>query len=138
MDVVPSRRRIRFGTFEMDVSAGELFKDGLKIRLQEQPLQILQFFLERPGEVLTRSSKKTLGSMHRRMPLWGETNKPFESSSETAVALQTAALQDCHGSASTGALTPFVLIQGLKHWKGAQTIRIPSKCYRTRGVSGAP
>lgn len=54
MDVVPSRGRVRFGPFEMDGSAGELFKDGLKIRLQEQPLQVLQILLERPGEVISR------------------------------------------------------------------------------------
>ena len=54
MDFVSSRRRIRFGPFEMDANAGELFKDGLKIRLQEQPLQILQILLERPGELVTR------------------------------------------------------------------------------------
>jgi len=54
MDIVPSRRRLRFGPFEMDGQAGELFKDGLKIRLQEQPLQILQILLEHPGEVIAR------------------------------------------------------------------------------------
>lgn len=53
-DVIPSRRRIRFGSFEMDGNAGELFKDGLKVRLQEQPLQVLQILLEHPGEVVTR------------------------------------------------------------------------------------
>ena len=38
----------------MDELAGELRKDGVKIRLQEQPFQILQILLERPGEVVTR------------------------------------------------------------------------------------
>jgi len=54
MDVVPSRRRLRFGPFEMDGRSAELFKDGLKVKLQEQPIQILQILLERPGEVVTR------------------------------------------------------------------------------------
>jgi TolB-like protein/Flp pilus assembly protein TadD len=53
MDVVRSRR-LRFGSFEMDEAAGELCKHGSKIRLQEQPLQILQILLERPGEVVSR------------------------------------------------------------------------------------
>jgi TolB-like protein/DNA-binding winged helix-turn-helix (wHTH) protein/Tfp pilus assembly protein PilF len=44
----------RFGAFEVDLRAGELRKHGIKIRLQEQPLQILQQLLEHAGEVVTR------------------------------------------------------------------------------------
>jgi TolB-like protein/DNA-binding winged helix-turn-helix (wHTH) protein len=47
-------RCIQFGAFELDSAAGELRKHGIKIRLQEQPLQILQQLLERAGEVVTR------------------------------------------------------------------------------------
>jgi TolB-like protein/DNA-binding winged helix-turn-helix (wHTH) protein len=47
-------RRIQFGAFELDSAAGELRKHGIKIKLQEQPLQILQQLLEHPGEVVTR------------------------------------------------------------------------------------
>src|ERR1700756_2763579 len=54
MGGVPSHRRVRFGSFEIDEIAGELRRDGVKIRLQEQPFQILQILLERPGEVITR------------------------------------------------------------------------------------
>jgi tetratricopeptide (TPR) repeat protein/DNA-binding winged helix-turn-helix (wHTH) protein len=50
----PSRRPIRFGVFELDASSGELRKQGVKIKLQEQPFQILQVLLERPGELVTR------------------------------------------------------------------------------------
>jgi len=46
--------RAAFGAFELDVRAGELRKHGLKIRLQEQPFQILLMLLERPGEVVLR------------------------------------------------------------------------------------
>jgi DNA-binding winged helix-turn-helix (wHTH) protein len=53
MGIAPSRRRVRLGSFEMDEIAAELSKDGAKIRLQEQPYQILQILLERPGEVIT-------------------------------------------------------------------------------------
>jgi TolB-like protein/DNA-binding winged helix-turn-helix (wHTH) protein/Tfp pilus assembly protein PilF len=45
---------IRFGVFEVDLRAGELRKQGVRVKLQEQPLQILQFLLERSGEVVTR------------------------------------------------------------------------------------
>jgi TolB-like protein/DNA-binding winged helix-turn-helix (wHTH) protein len=53
-EVVTSREVIRFGVFELDVCAGELRKQGVKVKLQDQPFQILQILLERPGEVITR------------------------------------------------------------------------------------
>src|SRR5438552_4588928 len=49
-----SGRLVRFGEFDVDEHAGELRKEGIKVRLQEQPLQILQILLEHPGEVVTR------------------------------------------------------------------------------------
>jgi DNA-binding winged helix-turn-helix (wHTH) protein/Tol biopolymer transport system component len=45
---------IRFGIFEIDLRAGQLRRNGLKVRLQEQPFQVLAMLLERPGEVVTR------------------------------------------------------------------------------------
>jgi len=45
---------IRFDVFELDLRAGELRKGGIRIRLQEQPLLILQALLENPGQVVTR------------------------------------------------------------------------------------
>jgi TolB-like protein/DNA-binding winged helix-turn-helix (wHTH) protein/Flp pilus assembly protein TadD len=49
-----TRARLRFGVFELDLRAGELRKHGLRIRLQEQPFQILAMLAEHPGEVVTR------------------------------------------------------------------------------------
>ncbi len=46
--------RLRFGVFEVDLRAGELRKHGLRVRLQEQPFQILAILLERAGQVVTR------------------------------------------------------------------------------------
>lgn len=48
------RRVLRFGVFEVDLRAGELFKQGIKIRLQQQPFRVLVLLLEHPGEVVTR------------------------------------------------------------------------------------
>src|SRR5467141_432666 len=45
---------VRFGAFELDLRAGELRKQGVKIKLQEQPFQILAMLLEQPGQVVTR------------------------------------------------------------------------------------
>src|SRR6266568_1424167 len=46
--------RLRFGVFEVDLRAGELRKHGLKIKIQEQPFQVLAMLLENHGEVVTR------------------------------------------------------------------------------------
>jgi len=48
------RGRFCFGVFELDLRAGELRKRGLRIRLQEQPFQVLAMLVEQPGEVITR------------------------------------------------------------------------------------
>src|SRR6266571_8204341 len=50
----PSRGAVRFGVFEVDLRAGELRKQGVKIKLQEQPFHLLQMLLEHPGEIVTR------------------------------------------------------------------------------------
>ena len=44
----------RFGAFEVDMRAGEVYKHGIRLKLQDQPFQILAVLLERPGEVVTR------------------------------------------------------------------------------------
>ncbi|HUU13420.1 MAG TPA: winged helix-turn-helix domain-containing protein [Terriglobia bacterium] len=47
-------RLIRFGPFEVDPKAGEVHKDGVKIRLQVQPFQVLAMLLEHAGDIVTR------------------------------------------------------------------------------------
>ena len=47
-------RVLRFGAFEADLQARELRKQGMQIKLQEQPFQILAFLMEHAGEVVTR------------------------------------------------------------------------------------
>jgi len=55
MDVASRNSRIlRFGLYEVDLRAMHLRKSGIKIKLQEQPFQILTMLLERPGEIVTR------------------------------------------------------------------------------------
>src|SRR5215475_14361402 len=48
------RKRLRFGVFELDVRAGELRKNGLRVRLQEQPIKVLAMLAEHSGEIVTR------------------------------------------------------------------------------------
>ena len=54
--VLPSS--IRFDVFEVDLQSGELRKDGVRIKLQEQPFQILAMLLQRPGELIRREAKE--------------------------------------------------------------------------------
>jgi TolB-like protein/DNA-binding winged helix-turn-helix (wHTH) protein len=49
---------VRFGAFELDLRAGELRRNGTRVRLQEQPLQVLALLLEQPGAVVTRDELK--------------------------------------------------------------------------------
>ena len=53
-DPTPPVRHVRFGVFDVDLQTGELRRKGIRIRLQEQPFQILQMLLEHPGEVVSR------------------------------------------------------------------------------------
>jgi DNA-binding winged helix-turn-helix (wHTH) protein len=47
-------RLLRFGQFELDLRTGEIYKEGKRIKLQEQPCQVLALLIERPGELVSR------------------------------------------------------------------------------------
>ena len=69
---------VHFGPFELDLRAGELRKEGRRIRLQEQPFRILKMLLESPGEVVLRDEI--------RSRLWpDDTVVEFEHSINAAV-----------------------------------------------------
>ncbi len=55
----PSSRIIRFSTFEVNLHTGELRQRGQKVKLQEQPFQVLAALLERPGELVTREELRS-------------------------------------------------------------------------------
>jgi DNA-binding winged helix-turn-helix (wHTH) protein/Tol biopolymer transport system component len=57
--VSPTEDVIRFGVFELDLKAGQLTRYGTKLRLPQQPLQLLAVLLERPGEVFTRDELRS-------------------------------------------------------------------------------
>src|SRR5207237_7187720 len=87
MNISASRRVLRFGSFEADVRAGELRKQGLKIKLQDQPFQILVMLLERPGDLVTREE------IHQK--LWpGDTFVDFDHGLNNAVNRLREALDD--------------------------------------------
>ena len=74
----PIGRVVRFGVFEVDLAQRELRRSGLRIRLQEQPFQLLAALLERPGEMVTREEL--------RSKLWpGDTFVDFDHSLNAAI-----------------------------------------------------
>ena len=52
-------RFVRFEGYQVDLQTGELRKNGTKVRLSDQPLQILALLLERPGELISREELRT-------------------------------------------------------------------------------
>jgi len=77
----------RFATFEVDLRARELRKRGIRVRLQDQPFQILVMMLERPGDIVTREEL--------RQRLWPDgTFVDFEHSLNAAVKRLRTALGD--------------------------------------------
>jgi cholera toxin transcriptional activator len=86
-----NRRLVRFGVFELDLSAGELRKSGVKLRLQGQPFQVLTLLLERSGEVVTREELQ--------QKLWpSDTFVDFDHSLNTAINKVREALGDSASS----------------------------------------
>jgi DNA-binding winged helix-turn-helix (wHTH) protein len=59
MSASSSSRIISFSTFEVNLQTGELRRQGQKIKLQEQPFQVLAALLERPGEIVTREELRS-------------------------------------------------------------------------------
>lgn len=80
-------RIVRFGSFEADLQESKLTKAGIRIRLQEQPFQILALLLERPGQLVTREEI--------RQNLWSDdTFVEFDDALNTAVRKLRTALND--------------------------------------------
>jgi TolB-like protein/DNA-binding winged helix-turn-helix (wHTH) protein/Tfp pilus assembly protein PilF len=78
---------LRFDIFELDVRTGELRKRGAKVRLQGQPLQVLETLLRRPGELVTREEL--------RAQIWkADTFVDFDHSLHNAIARIREALGD--------------------------------------------
>ena len=80
-------RTLRFGLFDLDLRAGELRRKGARVKLQEQPFQILAHLLEKPGEVVTREEL--------RQRLWpADTFVDFDHSLNAAIRRLRDALGD--------------------------------------------
>jgi TolB-like protein/DNA-binding winged helix-turn-helix (wHTH) protein/Flp pilus assembly protein TadD len=82
----PAATLLRFGAFEADVQTGELRKQGKRVRLQDQPFQLLVMLLEAPGQLVTRDEL--------RSKLWPQTTVDFDHGLNKAISKIREALGD--------------------------------------------
>jgi DNA-binding response OmpR family regulator len=93
----------RFASFELDTRSGELRKNGTRIRLQDQPQQILLLLLEHSGEVVTREQIQ-----HKLWP--PDTYVDYDNAINSAMRKLREALGDDSGDPSTS-----------RQWRGVGT-----------------
>src|ERR1700733_6351470 len=87
MKATAGTRKTRFGPYELDLRSGELHKHGVRMKLQDQPFQILALLLERPGDVITREEL--------RQTLWpADTFVDFDTGLNSAVKKLRDVLSD--------------------------------------------
>jgi|SRR5579862_4361377 len=87
----PEKKLYRFGVFEVDAESGELRKSGVRMRLPDQPFQVLMILLERQGEVITRADL--------REKLWpSDTFVDFDHSLNTIINKLREVLNDSASS----------------------------------------
>src|SRR5271170_3160259 len=87
MEAAARNPRIRFAAFEVDLRSGELHKHGIRIKLQDQPFQVLVLLLEHSGELVTREE------LQRK--LWpADTFVDFDTSLNSAIKKLRDALAD--------------------------------------------
>ena len=78
---------VRFGTYEVSLQSGEVRKAGMRIRVQQQPMKLLEILLERPGEVVSREEL--------RGRVWAnESYGDFDQALNIAIAKLRSALED--------------------------------------------
>src|ERR1700745_1715646 len=78
---------VRFATYEVSLESGEVRKAGLRIRVQQQPMKLLEILLEHPGEVVTREEL--------RSRIWpNESFGDFDQAVNVAIAKLRVALGD--------------------------------------------
>jgi cholera toxin transcriptional activator len=110
-----AKKLFRFGVFEVDASSGELRRSGVKVRLQEQPFQVLLIMLERPGEVVSREEL--------RQQLWpSDTFVDFDHSLNTIINKLREVLGD---SASSPRFIETLAKRGYRFLPSVETLTDP-------------
>jgi hypothetical protein len=91
--------RVRFGTFEVDLATGELWKSGRKLKLTGQPFSVLAILLERPGEVISRE-------LHHPGWYWFVPSFDAYRKGEYKTSLEFAHKANCLASGALNLLSP--------------------------------
>ncbi len=87
MEATARNRRTHFGAFEVDLRSGEVYKHGIRLKLQDQPFQVLTLLLEHPGDVVTREE------LHQK--LWpADTFVDFDTGLNSAIKKLRDVLND--------------------------------------------
>jgi eukaryotic-like serine/threonine-protein kinase len=87
MEATARTRRTRFGAFEVDLRSGDLHKHGVRLKLQDQPFQVLALLLDHAGDVVTRDEL--------RQKLWpADTFVDFDTGLNSAIKKLRDALAD--------------------------------------------
>lgn len=87
MEAAPQTRRTRFGPYEVDLRSGEVYKHGIRLKLQDQPFQVLAILLEHSGDVVTRDEL--------RQKLWpADTFVDFDTGLNSAIKKLRDVLSD--------------------------------------------
>lgn len=123
------KKVFRFGIFEVDAGSGELRKSGLRLRLQEQPFQVLLRMLERPGEVVSREEL--------RRQLWAtDTFVDFDHSLNTIINKLRETLGD---SASSPRFIETLAKRGYRFLAAVEVVNgEPPLAVEELGVSAKP
>src|SRR5258708_8615880 len=113
MSVNSSPSNVRFGTFELELQTGELRHAGQKVKLQEQPFQVLAALLENPGKIVTREEL--------RSKLWPEdTFVEFDHSLNAAIKR----LRDALGESADAPV--FIETLARRGYRFIRNVEIPS------------
>ena len=125
MSANSSLQIIRFSTFEVNLDTGELHQAGQKVRLQEQPFQLLAALLERPGEIITREEL--------RNRLWpADTFVDFDHSLNAAIKRLRDALGE---SAETPIFVETLARRGYRFIAPVQGCSVPRRTDAAQGGS---
>jgi TolB-like protein/DNA-binding winged helix-turn-helix (wHTH) protein/Tfp pilus assembly protein PilF len=90
MGALTQSQKVHFDAFAVDLRAGEIYKHGIRLKLQDQPFRVLTFLLERPGDIVTREE------LRRR--LWpADTFVDFDTGLNSAIKKLRDALGDSAG-----------------------------------------
>jgi len=111
----------RFGVFEADAASGEVRKSGVKLRLQDQPFQVLVILLQNPGQVISREEL--------RQKLWpGDTFVDFDHSLNTIINKLREVLGD---SASNPRFIETLAKRGYRFLPAVEVLGIPPQAPTT-------